>query len=192
MINWAQIGIAVSSIFVVIFTICSVFIQEKESKFKDAEALKLNNQIISLGEENKTLAIESEKIRQQEFEIAEKPDLRIEGCRIEKKTFHVEVKNHGRNTAENIRLTWHYAYASEIVTRQKELPSGKSSVFTSDIFPLQAWPASKEQYNALIDEVNSGKKSLIVNFSLTYDWNGKTYSAPEYGLIHGAYGSHLF
>jgi hypothetical protein len=98
------------------------------------------------------------------------PDLRVSGVRVTDKMYEVTVTNHGSVTAEPVELIWNYSYATQIVTRARELPPRTSITFQSQMFPLEDLLAMRGVYEDAKNRLADGTRALIVKLTIRHVW----------------------
>lgn len=193
-LNWAQIGLGLSSLGVVFFTIASTYIQSKETKIVSEEIIKLTKINNDFSEEAIKLAKENRELNEQieintkdtsvKVENLLKPDIRFEKGEMKDNKYYVFFKNYGNSTVEDIEIKWEYSYAPTLFTKQKELTQNTTTSFSVDIFPLNHIPDLKKQYEGQIQDLRNKQISFIVNISISYKYNGENHDFPHaYTLI---------
>jgi len=183
-LNWAQVASAVCGVGVVVFTLISSNIQQKQSEQKDKANQEVNNRLIELQKQNIELSKESKAAVIEHVDNISTPDIRITNAAVKSKQFEVTIKNFGHRTAESVCLTWGYKYATEIKTSIQELPPDMEFTFTCEVFPFDSNPSMGLNYSEIKQLFAEGKRALVVDLEITFRSNTSILDPLKYSLIY--------
>lgn len=193
-LNWAQLGLVVSSILVVVFSFFSTRLQDLETKSFNSklenstkeikELNSITNTLLKTNNEltNKTISLSKKNLdlsKELKY-VIKKPDIRLESGKVTDTQYEINFKNFGSTTAENIEFKWNSSYYdSPIIKKINELAPNKTEKVLFDVFPFQQVPDLKNHYSEKLQQLKQGKIAFIVRISISYKFNNETLEYPD-------------